>query len=142
VQEAATALLFLDDLARSRELIARALDLDPVPDDDISEEMARLELVCGHYDSALQWLERIVEPTTIWMELYLGACETALHRAGAAERIRQWRSKVEARWHDGRVPDDAELLAWVRRHHPLPAEKDKLFFTPVEAAIRAAADAG
>lgn len=134
VQEAATAFTYLGDFDVAEELLARAVELDPVPDGDICEDVGRLRLARGNYAGAREMLEQVV-PGSIWADLYLGACHLALGCPEGAARIAAWRERIEACWHGGRTPSAAELLAWVRRHHPLPPGSDQAFYAPIEQAL-------
>lgn len=134
VEEAATAWTYLGDFDGAEALLARVAELDAFPDDDLCEDIGRLKLARGDYQGAWESLCQIVGGT-IWADLYLGACELALSRKGGAERVGRWLERVEAGWHGGRKPDHAEILDWVRRHHPLPEDKGAAFFAPIEQAL-------
>lgn len=136
VEEAATAWGYLGDFDGADKLLARVAELDPFPDDDLCEDAGRLKLVRGDYEGARQCLLQIVGGT-IWADLYLGACETALGLSSGKERVGRWIQRVESAWHGGRRPDRGDLRAWVRRHHPWPAEAEAAFFAPIEQALAA-----
>ncbi len=136
VQEAATALTYLGDFERAQELLARSLELNPMPDDDFCEDQGRLKLARGDYEGARAALQEVARGS-IWADLYLGACDVALGGSEGPERIARWRDRVERNWHGGRTPDRQELIAWVRRHHPLPDAASHAFFTPVERGLAA-----
>ena len=135
VQEAATAWTYLGDFDGAEALLARVAELDPFPDDDLCEDVARLKLARGDYEGARESLQQIIHGNTIWPDLYLGACELALGRPEGRERVGRWVERVEAGWHGESKPDAREIRAWVRRHHPFPAERDAAFFAPIEQAL-------
>lgn len=134
VEEAATAWTYLGDFDGADALLARVAELDPFPDDDLCEDTGRLKLARGDYEGARQCLQQIVEGT-IWADLYLGACETALDRPDGPARVERWVDRVERSWQGGARPDRGEIVDWVKRHHPLPPQARAAFFAPIEQAL-------
>lgn len=133
-QEVATAWTYLGDFDEADNLLARAIELDPVPDSDLCEDIGRLRLARGDYRGAREMLEQVVSGT-IWAELYLGACESALSIAGGQDRTRTWLKRIASCWHTGGDPSLEEVRAWVRKHHPFPEDTGRDFFLPIDEAL-------
>jgi len=139
VQEAATAWTYFADFDGAQDLLDRAQQLDPLTDDDFCEDQGRLRLARGDYEGARDAFAEIARASTIWVDLYLGASETALGDPAGVARVRRWLPRVEGRWHGAAKPTPADVLAWTRRHHPFPEAKSQDFFAPIERAITQAA---
>ena len=140
LEEAATAWMYMDDIAGARSLMERAAELNPIPDDNSGEDWGRLHFIEGDYEGARRWLVGITR-RSVWAELYLGVCEIALGKAGGKARVRAWRGHVERSWHSGRAPGRDELLRWIGRHNPLPAGSIEIFLRQVKAGL-AGVDSG
>ncbi len=138
VQDVATGMMYLGDLARARSLIATARELNPIPDDAFFEDSGRLSLIEGDHEAARAMLLSIAQGT-IWAELYLALCEDALGLNEGRERLDRWRSRVEARWHSRIAPSRAELIDWIMFHHPLSSGVVNAFRQSVGTILREAA---
>lgn len=134
LQECATGRMFLGDAAGARALMDKARELNPVPDDNVQEDNGRLQLLEGNYEGARVSLMSAVDGS-IWAELLLAIAELRLGVGDGADRIRRWRERVVRGWHQPPAPDSVEISAWIRRHHPFPAELAARFFDGVEAAL-------
>ena len=119
IQEVATAWMYFGDVAAARDLLERAADLNPTPDDNFYEDWGRLRFIEGDYEGALNDLEAMAK-RSVWAELYLAASEIALGRETGKLRLRAWRDRVDESWHGGAPPEDGELLGWIERHSILP----------------------
>lgn len=136
VQEAATGLMYLGDLAGARRLIDLARELNPLPDDAFYEDSGRLSLIEGDWETAAALLSSIAQGT-IWADFYLGLAEMGIGREGGGDRIARWRDFVGSRWHDGTAPDDRQLVEWIIRHHPLSGPAGPKFQEAAQSAIAA-----
>ncbi len=134
-QEVATGMMYIGDLPMARSLLERARELNPLPDDDVYEDNGRLDLLEGRYESGRQALKSIVHGS-IWAELYLSLCEIALGDPAGPKRLHGWRSRVEANWLAPKPPDAAEIAAWIRSHHPVPAAVGAHLLVDAEAALQ------
>jgi DNA-binding winged helix-turn-helix (wHTH) protein/tetratricopeptide (TPR) repeat protein len=135
LEECATAWMFIGDVPRARKLMDQAIELNPVPDDDSHEDLGRLLLLEGDYEAARVELSMLLAGTTPWAELLLALCELRLGLAAARQKFAHWRKRIEAGWYTSAPPDTAQIFAWIRRHHPFPAEMGDQFFEGVEAAL-------
>ena len=127
LSECATGLMFLGAFEEARELIYRAVELNPVPDDWFHEDLGRLLLFEGDFEGGLRALSSIAR-CSIWAELYRALCELGLDLESGPAHLAAWRRRVEAGWHAASAPTDAEVAAWIRNHNPLPpAEADRVF---------------
>ena len=134
LEECATGWMYLGDLARARSLMDQAAALNPIPGDALNEDAGRLRMIEGDYEGARIDLEAVLAGT-IWADLYLGVCELNCGVPEAEARLRRWRERVERCWHDGSRPTQPTIMAWVRRHHPLPEDTGGRFFDAIDRAL-------
>jgi tetratricopeptide (TPR) repeat protein len=124
--EVATALMFLGDLDQAAELLAKCETLTPFATGAPHEETGLLHLLLGHYDTALECLDRLSQPT-VSSELY------ALLAAGASEakdfqsRVEAWTEQARRRWRSAVTPDVDTLGRWVLYHHPFQAAEQRVW---------------
>ena len=111
-----------------------AFELNPVPDDDVQEDLGRLRLMEGDPEGARDALESVLGES-IWAALLLAISELRINPDVGRQRLGQWRQRVEAKWHRRPAPSAAEIAAWIRRHHPFPTELGDRFFEGVEEAL-------
>jgi DNA-binding winged helix-turn-helix (wHTH) protein/Flp pilus assembly protein TadD len=134
LEECATGWMFMGDAARARALMDTAFELNPIPDDDVQEDLGRLRLMEGDPEGARDALESVLGES-IWAALLLAISELRLDPEIGRQRLAQWRQRVEAKWHRRPAPSAAEIAAWIRRHHPFPPELGDRFFEGVEEAL-------
>jgi len=134
LEECATGWMYLGDLALARSLMDTAAALNPVPGDGFREDSGRLRLIAGDHEGARAELEGVVAGT-IWADLYLALCELDCGAPGGLARLRRWRERVERLWHAPETPTNADIGAWIRRHHPVPNERGSCRFDAIEAAL-------
>jgi DNA-binding winged helix-turn-helix (wHTH) protein/tetratricopeptide (TPR) repeat protein len=137
LEDCATAWMFMGNVERARALMDKALELNPVPDDDVHEDLGRLFLLEGKPEAAHQELESLLGGS-IWAPLLLAICELRLGDDAAQAKLVNWRKRVEAGWHRQPPPTSAEIMTWIRRHHCFPTELGEQFFDGVEAALQKA----
>lgn len=132
LSECATGLMFMGAFDEARELIFRAVELNPVPDDWFHEDLGRLLLFEGDFEGGLRALGSIAR-CSIWAELYRTLCEIGLGLDSAAANLAAWRKRVDEGWHAAAAPTDAQVAAWIRHHNPLPAADADRVFAPAIA---------
>jgi len=119
--EVATAFMFLDDLDRAAELLARCETLTPFATEAQHEETGLLHLLLGQYDQAIECLCRMTQPTTS-SELYLLLAVGASGVPDFERRVGNWAERVRRRWRGSSDPDAEVLSNWVLYHHPFQDE--------------------
>jgi tetratricopeptide (TPR) repeat protein len=134
LEECATGWMFMGDVERARALMDTAFELNPVPDDNVQEDLGRLRLMEGDPEGARDTLESVLGDS-IWAALLLAISELRLDPGVGRKRLAQWRQRVEAKWHRQPAPGASEISTWIRRHHPFPAELGDRFFEGVEEAL-------
>ncbi|WP_114952607.1 winged helix-turn-helix domain-containing protein [Sphingosinicella terrae] len=134
LEECATGWMYLGDLARARDLMDQAAALNPIPGDGLREDSGRLRMIEGDYERAHADLEAVLAGT-IFADLYLGVCEVNLVIPGGEPRLRRWRDRVERCWHGESSPSNADIMAWIQRHHPLHPDTSAGFFGAIERAL-------
>ncbi len=134
LEECATGWMFMGDAARARDLMDTAFELNPIPDDDVQEDLGRLLLMEGDPEAARDALESVLGES-IWAALLLAISELRIDPDVGRQRLAQWRKRVDAKWHRQPAPTAGEISAWIRRHHPFPTELGDRFFEGVEEAL-------
>ena len=134
LEECATGWMFMGQIERARALMDTAFELNPIPDDDVQEDLGRLRLIEGDYEGARVALESVLGEST-WAPLLLAIAELRLNPDVGRQLLAQWRQRVEAKWHRRPAPNAAEISSWIRRHHPFPPELGDRFFDGVEEAL-------
>jgi Flp pilus assembly protein TadD len=134
LEECATGWMFIGDVERARALMDTAFELNPIPDDDVQEDLGRLRMMEGDFEGARVALESVLGDS-IWAALLLAISELRLDPDVGRTKLARWRERVDAKWHRRPAPSAAEISAWIRRHHPFPAELSERFFEGVEEAL-------
>ncbi|WP_375404189.1 winged helix-turn-helix domain-containing protein [uncultured Sphingomonas sp.] len=138
VQEAATAYMYLGEAVAARELMKRAMDLNPFTDDAYHEDFGRLLLIEGEYDAAHASLRAVLNGS-IWPDLYLAVCEVELGIDRGRKRLSEWLSRVGRCWHVDAAPTLDQVRAWVRLHQPFSRGAGESFLARVDADLAVAA---
>lgn len=134
LQEAATAATYTEDFESARELMARAAELNPIPDDTYFEDLGRLQLISGDVENAGASLEAVLHGS-IWAPLYAALCRVDANRDGARDMIDRWRSTVAARWRSHAEPGNVEIRSWIMLHHPIAGTSGERFRALVDSAL-------
>jgi len=136
LEECATGWMYLGDLAVARNLMDRGAELNPLHDDAFYEDYGRLLLIAREYEPAFAAFHSIVRGT-IWVDLYRSVCALRLGMDQYREIVTAWGGRVAADWHSSKRPGPADLLDWVRRHHPLSGNTGDVFFGDVANCLEA-----
>jgi DNA-binding winged helix-turn-helix (wHTH) protein len=132
--ECATARVYLGDIKGARELMDKAVELNPVLDDVCHEDRGRLLLIEQNYEASRTALESVLTGS-IWAPLYLSLAELALGADRGKKRIADWTERVRRNWHEKPPPDGAGISRWIRRHHPFQSGVGDRFFEAVDKAL-------
>ncbi len=136
LKEAAFGMVFLGDRALSDMLLARSLEIDPLPNDGFFEDLGLLRLMQGKAREATSYLDLLIAPS-IWGELYAALAARSIHRADGLSRLAGWIDRIAARWRGDGSMDAATLIDWVGYHHPFRERQDfDAFMTMVADAVR------
>lgn len=115
--EVATAWMFMGDLDRAAELLARCESLTPFVTEAPHEETGLLHLLLGQYDKAIDCLRRVGRPTPS-SELYALLAAGASGAPDFAFRARIWAEQARSRWQGSSAADVMGLSQWALYHHP------------------------
>jgi len=95
-----------------------------------------LLLIAREYEAAFAAFLSVVRGT-IWVDLYRSVCALRLGMDQYREIVTAWGGRVAADWHSSNSPGPADLLDWVRRHHPLSGNTGDVFFGDVANCLEA-----
>lgn len=149
--EVATGLMFLDELDRAAGLLDRCRSLAVFANDAPQEEEGLLLLLQQDYGKAAEALAlaRWVHPDDrakarpgLLTGLYAVLAAAGQGAGDLAERARDWRDRIAARWAGPAPLDDARIRQWILFHNPFQREERRQWLLSLaERALAAAAAA-
>jgi len=122
--EIGTAWMFMGDLDRAAELLARCESLTPFVTEAPHEEAGLLHLLLGHYEKAEECLRRIGRPT-VSSELYRLLAAGAAGAKDFNARAGKWELQVTERWRGEESPDTDGIIQWALFHHPFQKKEQR-----------------
>jgi DNA-binding winged helix-turn-helix (wHTH) protein len=148
LNEVATALIFLNELDRARELLDRCNALTPFATEAADEEEGLLHLMRHEYDlaAARLALARRSHPEDasergigVKGELYGLLAAAGSGAADLGARARRWQESMIERWAGVGPPTQEALRDWVAFHNPLQdADQREHFLSLLDVAFKAA----
>lgn len=115
-------LLLTGDVDAGRELLARAIHLNPFPRSDYFADDALRMLLEGDFNGAAQQFEFAADRSIQYLAMEAASLGLCGRRERAAERLQQVRRNLSAIWQGAAQPTDEDVPEMMQRFLPLRKE--------------------